>query len=87
MNATTQSLTTDRDTPYTERIADIRAALVQRRKDLDISHPDLAKIMDMGRARVINIETSDPLQLRLVSLLRLADALDCDFVMELKPRS
>ena len=86
LNAPTSEAAKQADNATAERITAFRNQLIAHRKAQDISHPELAKIMDMGRARVIGAETCDPKQWRVHTMIRYAEAIGLELVLEFRPK-
>ena len=63
------------------RLADV---LDKRRRDLDYSQAKLSKLTDIGETQISRY--MDGQTARTLAYARLADALDCDILITLRPR-
>jgi ribosome-binding protein aMBF1 (putative translation factor) len=66
--------------------ASIAHSVVERRVELGMSQSDLARICGTTQSAIARLESGGRPP-RIDTLLRLADALDCDLHVELRPRS
>jgi len=62
-----------------ERVAD-------RRKDLGLSQAELAELVDTTQSAIARLESGGRPP-RIDTLLRIANALDCELVVDLRPRT
>jgi transcriptional regulator with XRE-family HTH domain len=65
--------------------AQIAERVAGRRKELDLSQAELAELVGTTQSAIARLESGGRPP-RIDTLLRLAEALDCDLVVELRPR-
>src|SRR5436190_24308407 len=65
--------------------ASIASQVVERRQALGLSQVELARLCDTSQSAIARLENGGRPP-RIDTLLRLAEALDCDLVVELRPR-
>jgi transcriptional regulator with XRE-family HTH domain len=65
------------------RIAD---QLAERRRELGLSQAELAELVDTTQSAIARLESGGRPP-RIDTLLRIANALDCELVVELRPRT
>ena len=66
--------------------ASIAQSVVERRVELGMSQSDLARVCGTTQSAIARLESGGRPP-RIDTLLRLAEALDCDLHVELRPRS
>ena len=66
--------------------AQIADRVGERRKDLGLSQAELAQLVDTTQSAIARLESGGRPP-RIDTLLRIANALDCELVVELKPRT
>jgi predicted transcriptional regulator len=66
--------------------AQIADQVADRRKELDLSQAELAELVGTTQSAIARLESGGRPP-RIDTLLRIADALDCDLVVDLKPRT
>lgn len=60
--------------------------VAERRKELGLSQADLADLVATTQSAIARLESGGRPP-RIDTLLRIADALDCELIVELKPRT
>jgi predicted transcriptional regulator len=65
--------------------AQIADQVADRRKDLELSQAELAELVGTTQSAIARLEGGGRPP-RIDTLLRIADALDCDLLVDLKPR-
>ena len=65
--------------------ASIAAQVTERRLELGLSQVELAKLCNTSQSAIARLENGGRPP-RIDTLLRLAEALDCDLAVELRPR-
>ena len=65
--------------------ASIAHSVIERRVELEMSQSDLARLCGTTQSAIARLESGGRPP-RIDTLLRLADALDCDLHVELRPR-
>jgi ribosome-binding protein aMBF1 (putative translation factor) len=66
--------------------AQIAVRVAERRKELGLSQAELAHLVDTTQSAIARLESGGRPP-RIDTLLRIANALDCELVVELKPRT
>jgi ribosome-binding protein aMBF1 (putative translation factor) len=66
--------------------AQIAHRVVERRKDLGLSQAELAELVGTTQSAIARLESGGRPP-RIDTLLRIANALDCELVVELQPRT
>jgi ribosome-binding protein aMBF1 (putative translation factor) len=66
--------------------AQIADRVAERRKELGLSQAELAHLVDTTQSAIARLESGGRPP-RIDTLLRIANALDCELVVELKPRT
>ena len=66
--------------------AQIADRVADRRKELGLSQAELAQLVDTTQSAIARLESGGRPP-RIDTLLRIANALDCELVVELKPRT
>ncbi len=66
--------------------ARIAAEVTERRLALDLSQSDLARLVGTTQSAIARLERGGRPP-RIDTLLRIADALDCELIVELRPRT
>jgi ribosome-binding protein aMBF1 (putative translation factor) len=66
--------------------AQIADRVAERRKDLGLSQAELAELVATTQSAIARLESGGRPP-RIDTLLRIADALDCELIVELKPRT
>lgn len=66
--------------------AQIADRVAQRRKELGLSQAELAQLVDTTQSAIARLESGGRPP-RIDTLLRIANALDCELVVELQPRT
>ena len=66
--------------------AGIADQVAERRKALDLSQADLAELVETTQSAIARLESGGRPP-RIDTLLRIATALDCDLLVELRPRT
>jgi transcriptional regulator with XRE-family HTH domain len=66
--------------------AQIADRVAERRKELGLSQAELAQLVDTTQSAIARLESGGRPP-RIDTLLRIANALDCELVVELKPRT
>jgi DNA-binding XRE family transcriptional regulator len=66
--------------------AQIADQVADRRKELDFSQAELAELVGTTQSAIARLESGGRPP-RIDTLLRIADALDCDLLVDLKPRT
>jgi predicted transcriptional regulator len=66
--------------------AQIADQVADRRKDLELSQAELAELVGTTQSAIARLESGGRPP-RIDTLLRIADALDCDLLVDLKPRA
>src|SRR5687767_1642615 len=66
--------------------AAIAGQVAERRKDLGLSQAELAELVETTQSAIARLESGGRPP-RIDTLLRIADALDCELIVELKPRT
>jgi ribosome-binding protein aMBF1 (putative translation factor) len=66
--------------------AQIADRVAERRKHLGLSHAELAELVATTQSAIARLESGGRPP-RIDTLLRIADALDCELIVELKPRT
>jgi transcriptional regulator with XRE-family HTH domain len=66
--------------------ARIAEALAERRRELGLSQAELAELVDTTQSAIARLESGGRPP-RIDTLLRIANALDCELVLELRPRT
>jgi predicted transcriptional regulator len=66
--------------------AQIAGKVAERRKELGLSQAELAELVATTQSAVARLESGGRPP-RIDTLLRIADALDCELLVELKPRT
>lgn len=66
--------------------AQIADQVADRRKELDFSQAELAGLVGTTQSAIARLESGGRPP-RIDTLLRIADALDCDLLVDLKPRT
>jgi DNA-binding XRE family transcriptional regulator len=66
--------------------AQIADQVAQRRKELDLSQAELAELVATTQSAIARLESGGRPP-RIDTLLRIADALDCELIVDLKPRT
>jgi predicted transcriptional regulator len=66
--------------------AQIADQVAHRRKKLELSQADLAELVGTTQSAIARLESGGRPP-RIDTLLRIADALDCDLLVDLKPRT
>src|SRR5919206_2412611 len=66
--------------------AQIADQVAARRKDLGLSQAELAELVATTQSAIARLESGGRPP-RIDTLLRIADALDCELLVELKPRT
>jgi transcriptional regulator with XRE-family HTH domain len=66
--------------------AAIAGQVAERRQDLGLSQRELAELTGTTQSAIARLEAGGRPP-RIDTLLRIADALDCDLLVELKPRN
>jgi DNA-binding XRE family transcriptional regulator len=65
--------------------AQIADQVAERRKELELSQAELAELVGTTQSAIARLESGGRPP-RIDTLLRIADALDCDLLVDLKPR-
>jgi ribosome-binding protein aMBF1 (putative translation factor) len=65
--------------------AQIADRVAERRRELGLSQAELARAVSTTQSAIARLESGGRPP-RIDTLLRIADALDCDLVVELRPR-
>ena len=65
--------------------AQIADRVAERRKELGLSQADLAHLVSTTQSAIARLESGGRPP-RIDTLLRIAEALDCDLVVDLRPR-
>jgi len=65
--------------------AQIADQVADRRKELELSQADLAELVGTTQSAIARLESGGRPP-RIDTLLRIADALDCELLVDLKPR-
>jgi DNA-binding XRE family transcriptional regulator len=65
--------------------ARIAAQVAERRRELDLSQADLARLVGTTQSAIARLESGGRPP-RIDTLRRIADALDCELAVELRPR-
>jgi predicted transcriptional regulator len=65
--------------------AQIADQVADRRKELELSQAELAELVGTTQSAIARLESGGRPP-RIDTLLRIADALDCDLLVDLKPR-
>jgi transcriptional regulator with XRE-family HTH domain len=60
--------------------------VTERRKELDLSQAEVAELVGTTQSAIARLESGGRPP-RIDTLLRIADALDCELIVELKPRT
>ena len=66
--------------------AQIAERVTERRKELDLSQTELADLCDTTQSAIARLESGGRPP-RIDTLLRIANALDCELAVELRPRT
>jgi ribosome-binding protein aMBF1 (putative translation factor) len=66
--------------------AQIAERVAERRKELGLSQAELAELVATTQSAIARLESGGRPP-RIDTLLRIANALDCDLIVELKPRT
>jgi ribosome-binding protein aMBF1 (putative translation factor) len=66
--------------------AQIADRVAERRKELGLSQAELAELVATTQSAIARLESGGRPP-RIDTLLRIADALDCELIVELKPRT
>jgi ribosome-binding protein aMBF1 (putative translation factor) len=66
--------------------AQIAERVAERRKELGLSQAELAELVATTQSAIARLESGGRPP-RIDTLLRIADALDCELLVELKPRT
>jgi predicted transcriptional regulator len=66
--------------------AQIADQVADRRKELELSQAELAELVGTTQSAIARLESGGRPP-RIDTLLRIADALDCDLLVDLKPRT
>jgi ribosome-binding protein aMBF1 (putative translation factor) len=66
--------------------AQIADRVAERRKELGLSQAELAQLVDTTQSAIARLESGGRPP-RIDTLLRIANALDCELVVELQPRT
>jgi ribosome-binding protein aMBF1 (putative translation factor) len=66
--------------------AQIADRVAERRKELGLSQVELAQLVDTTQSAIARLESGGRPP-RIDTLLRIANALDCELVVELRPRT
>jgi ribosome-binding protein aMBF1 (putative translation factor) len=66
--------------------AQIADRVAERRKELGLSQAELAQLVDTTQSAIARLESGGRPP-RIDTLLRIANALDCELVVELRPRT
>lgn len=66
--------------------AQIAERVADRRKELGLSQAELAELVATTQSAIARLESGGRPP-RIDTLLRIADALDCELIVELKPRT
>ncbi|HEY3070268.1 MAG TPA: helix-turn-helix transcriptional regulator [Gaiellaceae bacterium] len=66
--------------------AQIAECVAERRKELGLSQAELAELVATTQSAIARLESGGRPP-RIDTLLRIANALDCDLIVELKPRT
>jgi DNA-binding XRE family transcriptional regulator len=66
--------------------AQIADKVTERRKELDLSQAELAELVGTTQSAIARLESGGRPP-RIDTLLRIADALDCELLVDLKPRT
>jgi transcriptional regulator with XRE-family HTH domain len=66
--------------------AQIADRVADRRKELGLSQAELAQLVDTTQSAIARLESGGRPP-RIDTLLRIANALDCELVVELRPRT
>jgi DNA-binding XRE family transcriptional regulator len=66
--------------------AQIADQVADRRKELDFSQAELAELVGTTQSAIARLESGGRPP-RIDTLLRIADALECDLLVDLKPRT
>ena len=66
--------------------AQIADQVADRRKELDLSQAELAELVGTTQSAIARLESGGRPP-RIDTLLRIADALDCDLLVDLRPRA
>jgi predicted transcriptional regulator len=66
--------------------AQIADQVADRRKDLELSQAELAELVGTTQSAIARLESGGRPP-RIDTLLRIADALDCDLLVDLRPRA
>lgn len=66
--------------------AQIADRVAERRKDLGLSQAELAELVATTQSAIARLESGGRPP-RIDTLLRIADALDCELIVELQPRT
>jgi transcriptional regulator with XRE-family HTH domain len=66
--------------------AHLAEALAERRRELGLSQAELAELVDTTQSAIARLESGGRPP-RIDTLLRIADALDCELVVQLRPRT
>jgi DNA-binding XRE family transcriptional regulator len=66
--------------------AQIADKVTERRKELDLSQAELAELVATTQSAIARLESGGRPP-RIDTLLRIADALDCELLVDLKPRT
>jgi ribosome-binding protein aMBF1 (putative translation factor) len=66
--------------------AQIAERVAERRKELGLSQAELAELVATTQSAIARLESGGRPP-RIDTLLRIADALDCELIVELKPRT
>jgi DNA-binding XRE family transcriptional regulator len=66
--------------------AQIADQVAERRKELDFSQAELAELVGTTQSAIARLESGGRPP-RIDTLLRIADALECDLLVDLKPRT
>jgi predicted transcriptional regulator len=66
--------------------AQIADQVAERRKELELSQAELAELVGTTQSAIARLESGGRPP-RIDTLLRIADALDCDLLVDLKPRT
>jgi DNA-binding XRE family transcriptional regulator len=65
--------------------AQIADQVAERRKELELSQAELAELVGTTQSAIARLESGGRPP-RIDTLLRIADALDCDLLVDLRPR-